>query len=87
MLPDRNWPPFCDDVIYHHSDILYYVFCNSFTLLIFLRVFCIRDQCIMCVCVCVCVCACACMHVKGDCGSLKCNPPLENPANGLVYKL
>ena len=57
MLPDRNWPPFCDDVIHHQSDILYYVFCNSFALWIILRVFCIGGQCIMCVYVCVCVCA------------------------------
>ena len=57
MLPDRNWPPFCDDVIDHQSDILHYVVCNSFALWIISRVFCIGDQCIMCVCVCVRVCA------------------------------
>ena len=43
----------------------------------------------MCVCVCVyvCVCvrACARVQVKGDCGNLKCNPPLENPAYRPVH--
>ena len=34
--------------------------------------------------VCVRVCVRARVHVKGDCGNLKCNPPLENPAYGLV---
>ena len=64
-----------------------YVFCNSFTLWIILRAFCIGDQCIMCVCVCVCVWvgARACMHVKGDCRHLKCNPPMEIPGYGPDY--
>jgi hypothetical protein len=27
------------------------------------------------------------MQMKGDCGNLKCNPPLENPAYGPAFHL
>ena len=56
-LPDRNWPPFCDDVIYHQSDIMYYVVCNSFcTVDNFEGISHRGSKYNVCECVCVCVC-------------------------------